>query len=191
MNPARSPETLSIIWCGEGLPLQRARDTVRALCAAVLRSCPLPIGRCSRSATDGLAVMALNPAGPVGVDVQSDVPAPHDLFSSVLHTDERPWMSRQPDPGHAFAILWTRKEALLKVFGVGLTMAPHRLAVAPVSSGWQAVDGHELGPAWVRSLPSHHGCATAVAVRDLPDEIVLRYEANLEIPGIPGTQYRY
>lgn len=62
----------------------------------------------------------------VGVDIERRRSVPHmdALAESVFHPEERRWLRRQPSVETGFFRLWTRKEALLKAAGVGLSHSP-------------------------------------------------------------------
>lgn len=67
-------------------------------------------------------------------------------------------------PLEAKLSLWTRKEAALKAFGVGLSVSPSAIFVGPRSDCWRQVQHSGLGRASLRpvSVPSF---AMALAAR--------------------------
>ncbi|NDC42415.1 MAG: 4'-phosphopantetheinyl transferase superfamily protein, partial [Chitinophagia bacterium] len=70
-----------------------------------------------------LVLIAIARMAAVGVDVEwvkplADAAA---IQEATLHPNEINWISTQPDATIAFYRLWTRKEALLKAAGTGLT----------------------------------------------------------------------
>ena len=75
-----------------------------------------------------LAVLAVSDA-PVGVDVEKPRPMTEAVIRRVLQEDERQWMAA--DPQHRFFRLWTRKEAVLKCCGRGLSLAMDSFRVLP------------------------------------------------------------
>lgn len=78
----------------------------------------------SRSYTDGLLAVAVSAAGPVGVDVEQVRGTAFDGFAEVALAPAE----RDGNPsGRARA--WTRKEAVLKARGTGLTIDPRTVDV--------------------------------------------------------------
>ncbi|HEX3872720.1 MAG TPA: 4'-phosphopantetheinyl transferase superfamily protein [Solirubrobacteraceae bacterium] len=89
----------------------------------------------SISHSAGRVVVALSRGVELGVDVERVAVAGDDrsLAESVLCPDELRELSVLPDPTRAWAFCryWTRKEALLKATGHGLSVEPNRIAVTP------------------------------------------------------------
>lgn len=118
------------------------------------------------SHTDGLALVALTRAGPVGVDVErlrGDVEA-LDLARRYFAPGEAERLAGLPADAHAgaFLRLWARKEAVLKAAGRGLGGG---LDVSTGDGpGWAAVDAPGLGACWVSDLDVGPGHAAALAV---------------------------
>lgn len=178
--------------------LEAARAAARALGAwAAERFDPTGL-RLARSATAGLAAVALRRGGAVAVDVERLPPLPIDpaLWDAALHPDERcalagaggagdvaaawagarpperdvPGGAAAPAAGHArapgtvgapgtvdaaggFAAAWARKEALLKLLGVGLAVSPGGIALPlPAPRGWHRAAAGVAGAGWVRLL---------------------------------------
>ncbi len=79
----------------------------------------------SVSHTGDLHVVAMTTAGPVGVDLEAVDSARFDGFDAVaLHPRERPHTASER------ATTWTRKEALLKATGNGLTVDPRLIRLS-------------------------------------------------------------
>lgn len=95
----------------------------------------------SLSHSGGWVAMAMARAATVGVDIERS-PSPralNDLMPTICTPAEAVAMRRLPLAAREAALLalWTRKEALLKAFGTGLTVAPTSFAVngaEPVAS---------------------------------------------------------
>lgn len=157
-------------WSGRDLLLAEARR-LSADSSAVLRlssSCPdcgssthgrpllvspsrHPALHVSLSRAAGIVVVALTPAGPVGVDVERQGEADFDGFDEVtLHVSER---AKGPVER---TVTWVRKESLLKAAGRGLAtdMRSVRLGsprLPPAVLSW----GHGGDPAavWMYDVP--------------------------------------
>ncbi len=93
---------------------------------------PVPAVHLSASHAGGLVVVAVTGAGPVGVDVERVGAATFDEFPrTVLTSREQRALTVVPETDQArwCTRLWTRKEALLKALGLGLTVDPSRVDV--------------------------------------------------------------
>lgn len=72
------------------------------------------LSHCREAAACAVAV------GPVGIDVESIAPVDRDVAARVLSAAERERLAASSDPAVEFAVLWTRKEALVKLRGTGI-----------------------------------------------------------------------
>ena len=100
----------------------------------------------------GVAVLS---DGPVGLDVEP-VRALPDLDSMARHVGA-------PAEPAAFFRAWTRKEALLKATGDGLTSPMNAIVLDEHGvTGWSG-DGAPDGPVWLRDLVAPDGSPAAVA----------------------------
>jgi 4'-phosphopantetheinyl transferase len=107
----------------------------------------------------GLVGVAVHPHGPVGLDVEqerelSDLPALAAHACSPAET--------VPDPA-TFFVLWTRKEALLKATGAGLSSPMAAITLGPSGVADWAGDGAPAEPVWLRDLHPGPGYRAAVA----------------------------
>ncbi len=114
--------------------------------------------RFSLSATRGLAVVALAAGRDVGVDVEGLRPLPDalTLARTAFTSREAAALDRLPDSDRATAFLraWTRKEAVVKAIGAGLSFGLDRVEVTMTpaprlraiegrsrdAAGWSLVD---------------------------------------------------
>lgn len=119
--------------------------------------------------TGELALLAVARDGEVGVDVERVSPVPDclDLARAYLSVRECEHLTALPDTERSLAFLrcWTRREAVVKATGLGLSIPIDRLdvpiageeVVVPVGIGG-------FGALWsVRSLTPLHGYIGAVA----------------------------
>jgi 4'-phosphopantetheinyl transferase len=107
----------------------------------------------------GLVGVAVHPDGMVGLDVEeerdlSDLPALAAHACSPAETT--------PDP-ESFFTLWTRKEALLKATGAGLSSPMSAITLGPSGVAEWTGDGAPVGPVWVRDLSPAPGYRAAIA----------------------------
>lgn len=122
------------------------------------------------SRSGGLSVVAVGRRGAgIGVDVEQVRPIDdalqlaHGHFSSA----ERQYLGTVPDSvrDEAFLALWTRKEAVVKAFGLGLSVPLDSFEVTTASSPHSMLTGR-LGsePFVVRSMDAPSGWVAAVSV---------------------------
>lgn len=119
----------------------------------------------SLSRAGAFSVVAVTDAGPVGVDVEAHGAADFPGFDDVaLHPGE---------PSTDRARTWTRKEALLKAYGLGLAVDPAAVRLADDGvTAWPS-DLPRPGPVWWRDLdlPDHVGAV--VVLSDAEIELVV------------------
>jgi 4'-phosphopantetheinyl transferase len=100
----------------------------------------------SLSYTERLAVLALSEDGEVGVDVEDVTEADFDGFDAVTLAPEEVAAIERYDGDEllaARALLWARKEAVLKATGDGLVVDPTEVVVSgpgdpPALLGWRS-----------------------------------------------------
>lgn len=96
----------------------------------------------SLSHSGDAALLAIDAAGPVGVDIEVDRAMDDiDALARAHFTDdERELLRRTPagDRASAFLRTWTRKEACLKAIGTGLSTDPRQLETASADATGQA-----------------------------------------------------
>jgi 4'-phosphopantetheinyl transferase len=108
-------------------------------------------------------------AGPVGLDVERARPL-SDLAAMAEHV-RSPGETVADDT--AFFALWTRKEALLKATGDGLSTPMAAITLGPTGvAGWTG-PGAPAGPVWLRDLHPAPGYRAAVAGLG-PDPVSVR-----------------
>lgn len=128
---------------------------------------------------DGMAVLAIAP-GVVGVDVE-EVPAQYgrlqrDALRRVLSAEELAKTEASPVPAMAFALAWTRVEAVLKADGRGFAFD---VRGGNLPQGWKTthtlVDGHAVTCATREEpAPLVHRLGMCEAISLLEDEQNLR-----------------
>jgi phosphopantetheinyl transferase len=102
----------------------------------------------SFSASRGVRACAVDPRGPVGIDVErTDLHPPlrdgelDHLMSVALRPEEADRCRRAANQVLAFLIEWTIKEAVLKAAGVGLAVDPRRVRSTGARTGEASLDG--------------------------------------------------
>ena len=109
-------------------------------------------------------MVALSARHEIGADVETSLVIDAGEFEALLHPSEHADWPPALELPEFLMQLWCRKEAALKAFGVGLSVAPERCAVGPPSSSWRAVLIDGLGGAQVRSIDIPFDAALSVAV---------------------------
>jgi 4'-phosphopantetheinyl transferase EntD len=125
---------------------------------------------------DGMAVLAVAP-GVVGVDVE-EVPAQYgrlqrDALRRVLSGEGLAQVEASPDPAVAFALAWTRVEAVLKADGRGFAFD---------------VRGGNLPQGWKTTHALVDGHAVTCATREGPAPLVHRLGMREAISLLEGEQ---
>lgn len=69
-----------------------------------------------------LVVCAISADTQLGIDIEERKPIDTSDFDSCWCPEEMEWLRHQDDTTSAFFYLWTRKEAVLKAFGKGLSI---------------------------------------------------------------------
>jgi 4'-phosphopantetheinyl transferase len=106
-----------------------------------------------------LVGVAVHPGGPVGLDVEQ-VRELTDLAAMAAHACSP--RENAPD-AEAFFTLWTRKEALLKAAGTGLSAPMSAITLGPSGVLDWAGEDAPADPAWLRDLRPAPGYHAAVA----------------------------
>ncbi len=133
--------------------------------------------RFNASASAGKALLAVSPRRRVGVDIERvrDIDELEAVASRVLSTAEREWLCgrRSDETKNGFFRCWTRKEAVVKAAGAGLTMPLDRIDVGPGHRGPVRISAcAEPGESrsWiVGDIPVFPGFAAAVAAETAGD----------------------
>ena len=116
-----------------------------------------------------IGMLAVGRAAAIGIDVESrELPRDaRDLAASVFSPEERDALHCVADDAldEAFFTCWTRKEALLKALGTGLTLDPAGITVGltPERRRVAVAESHG-GFAEVRTIVSDVRCVVSIAV---------------------------
>ncbi len=142
--------------------------------------------------TADVALIAVSPEVPVGVDVEQIRPWPRELLvtSGQFFSDREQHLLEEVPPHllpQAFARCWTRKEAMVKAMGAGLTswaLAGFDVGVWPVERdcGPRWHDGRSSG--WTLSdVGTVSGCVASVASAGTAHHVRCRFVAVEELAG--------
>jgi len=90
------------------------------------------------SYTGDEALLALA-SSPVGVDIERTIPDDVAQVARHVYADEERERLHGGDSAQVFLDIWTAKEAVLKLLGVGFRVEPRMLCVPPAAQGFQPV----------------------------------------------------
>ncbi|MRN57068.1 4'-phosphopantetheinyl transferase family protein [Paenibacillus monticola] len=79
------------------------------------------------SHTNEMVVCAVSADSEMGIDVEKTLVAPFEVMDHVYVSEEIDWVNAQRDMNaklHAFYMVWTRKEAVMKAVGKGFSLPP-------------------------------------------------------------------
>jgi len=130
---------------------------------------------------DDVVVVAVSDAGPLGVDIEAIDAARFSGFADVaLHPAEL-----DPTGGHR-AIVWTRKESLLKATGDGLHVDPRSIRVSDADQPARLLEwtGHPQLPSVQMldlEISGYAACVTVLTDREVA--VRTRRAAPEELPG--------
>lgn len=132
------------------------------------------------------ALLAISPAGPVGVDIEKMLPDAPLSIAPLAFTLIEQAMLAASDRGRrdVFYDLWTRKEALAKGIGRGFSVDPLAMTVIETvrQVGSQATLSPELASAgtWhLFPIPAVTGYAAALATQDSQSKIILKHMTSV------------
>ncbi len=115
--------------------------------------------------------------GPVGLDVEP-VRELDDLDGMAGHVYSPTELAGGPAAVEGFFATWTRKEALLKATGAGLSSPMAAITLEPGGVAAWTGEGAPAGPVWLRDLAPASGYRAAVAGLGRPPGVVVEQEAR-------------
>lgn len=135
------------------------------------------------SHSNALALIAVTVTQRVGIDVEwlSPLAEMAQIAARIFAADEHTqWQSLPADERMpAFYTAWTRKEAVVKALGKGLSVPLNRVAVLLPSSRLTVDAGLDSVPDWmVKNLPLFEGYVAAVAAEGV-DWVIEQHEFEL------------
>jgi 4'-phosphopantetheinyl transferase len=119
----------------------------------------------------------------VGIDVEEIGRCGTDLdelADAVLAPEEKASFARVPAASRerTFATWWTRKEALVKATGEGLSTPLDAIVVTPPESPARVLRWHGTGPVWLADLRPPAGLVGALAALGSPPAEVAHRDAG-------------
>ncbi len=145
------------------------------------------------SHAEDVALLAVTVTRQVGIDLERIDPGRADaLGPAVLTERERRALATLPAPRHLAALfrLWTRKEAVLKAAGLGLSYPPAELDVRPESDRMPLVLRFPAGPlrktVWtvydIRDLDGYAGAVAMEGPPTVPPRGPMEWRAGARMP---------
>ncbi len=127
---------------------------------------------------DAVGVAVRTGGGPVGLDVEP-VRELTDLDGMLRHIYSPTELEREPRVApHTFFAVWTRKEALLKATGDGISSPMADITLGPDGVESWTGDGAPTGPVWLRTLRGRLGYRAAVAGLGSPPASLVEHSAQ-------------
>ena len=120
----------------------------------------------------GVVAVALSPAGPIGIDIETVRPLPAPALSRrYFPTTEAEWLEGLPalDQAAAFLWLWSAKEAIGKARGVGLRHGGARQPITlpavwpPAATSLRLTEVPGSPGMWLSEPVLWRGCVVALA----------------------------
>ncbi len=108
--------------------------------------------------TQGAVAAAVSSTGRIGIDVEAPVSYDPDVGEMTLTSEQRAAIESAPNPASAFLRMWTRKEAIGKALGVGIT---ETVLSSSAEQSTLRVQGVHLA---LSDLTAPNGCFAALAV---------------------------
>jgi 4'-phosphopantetheinyl transferase len=107
-------------------------------------------------------ICAINSEGKIGIDVEEIHPIQTDEFEGQFHPNEKLLLHQSKNPLHQFYHIWTKKEAVCKAHGKGITAALNQIDTCPVEIPYEGVCWKTL------ELPLTPGYVAHLAASDIP-----------------------
>lgn len=118
--------------------------------------------------------LAVSRGGTVGIDIEQmqEIPDMLPVADTICTAQER-LLFRQNPCQNLFYRTWTRKEAVCKAIGIGLSLNPAEIEVMGLADGCRVqVPGHGSWHLW--DIASPQGIIASCATSHVPDRVVLR-----------------
>ncbi len=97
--------------------------------------------------------------GEIGIDIEKISSLSNEIVKHCFTKEEQKWLASQPIE-HAFYLLWTGKESVMKAIGKGFYMEPKSFSVMPIRDGVHHIDGYNWYLQWYE-YDNHVICVTS------------------------------
>lgn len=131
----------------------------------------LPGGPCFSISHSGDHVLVALDDREIGVDIEQILPWQPEMAQMVFTAAERAWLARQPGNA-AFYRLWTGKEAIMKVLGLGFQLPPESFEVLPDDAGPNAAGGRNWYLRW-KEIKGYMLCVASEQMGEFPEPVQL------------------
>ncbi len=102
----------------------------------------------------------------VGADIEKIAAHSEAVARRCFRPEEQEWLMRREDRDRAFFHLWTAKESVAKVLGLGLSLDPQSFCVLPPDKSARRIAGKNLFLDW----QDHDGHIICRAASNRPDK---------------------
>ncbi len=103
-------------------------------------------------------VLAVDEGG-IGIDIEKTGPLSNEIVKHCFTKEEQKWLASQPIE-HAYYLLWTGKESIMKAIGKGFYMEPKSFSVLPIRDGVHHIDEYDWYLQW-HEYDNHVICVTS------------------------------
>jgi 4'-phosphopantetheinyl transferase len=153
-----------------------------------------PLPELSISHSGNLVAVAVTAGLPVGIDVEQerDVEVDGLVRMTLSAAEQTSWAAVPgPDRDAAFFTYWSRKEAILKATGRGLSIAMTKVTVTPwdqpprvLDSQASEVDTERMHLAQLDAGSGYRACVAVIAAADPPADWVTVHDADPVVAGL-------
>lgn len=153
-----------------------------------------PLPELSISHSGNLVAVAVTAGLPVGIDVEQerDVEVDGLVRMTLSAAEQTSWAAVPgPDQDAAFFTYWSRKEAILKATGRGLSIAMTKVTVTPwdqpprvLDSRASEVDSERMHLAQLDAGSGYRACVAVIAADIPPAEWVTVHDADPVVSGL-------
>lgn len=105
----------------------------------------------------------------VGIDVQKVRRLPHRLAAKICTVGEAASFGGNED---GLCLLWSVKESVMKYFGKGLSLSPHRISASSVGGITVTVDGADVGLSFAHYSPCGHHVVVCALGEQFPPQMI-------------------
>lgn len=112
--------------------------------------------------------------GEIGVDIEDVREYIESVATECFLSQEREFIYSSDNPNQTFFRLWTAKESVTKLFGLGLKMNPNSFSVLPMTDGQRRINARDLFLKWI----NYDGHIIAISSFDSADITLIKLEKS-------------